>query len=1211
MRQDLHLFIGDKEVEFNADPKILFNYKLTELENPTVVKNSWTKSIEIPQTPANDDIFGHYWNLERAQFDSAFNAMIKVPFQLYINGDLIEKGYAKLDSIKSDNHKGSYSVQLFGGLGSFFYSLTYDQSSDGNNKKNLASLVYTSNTVSKDPELNFVINKETISSAWTQMMGNAVYDDKWNVVNFAPVYNGKPDDFDSDKVLINHRGAVGVQHAMYVPEAGENYYPVLAGALNQSGFSMGTFSEEMTSDEVFDLRSYLQRPVVSVNRVLQACFQPENNGGWQVVLDSHFFHNDNPYWTNGWLTLPLLRDLEIKGGDTETITSASFSKVNKNRYNLSYGSTLSTMNNVRMKVNVQFTLNNGQSTTATTLYSAHHSDISGWGVLEGYKYVDHYDENDGVVVQLIGRDANGTICAASKAYLLSSKRNQAYYGGPLWEGFWKSGNGYPEPREYVWMEGKWRKSGNKYYFADMAGNRKDIEFNFEANSEIASIEIRTMMNGSEYIDYKLSGKSAANTPDQTFVCMWPTMSSTGSGHQTIGTVVADRVLGSFSFVVDEFYGIATDYQALFSGSYIPKDKLLSTSYSPADFLLSYAKLFGLYFYVDPTEVSGDPDRCPNGVVHIYDRDTFFTDEYVDIQDRIDRSKTITVTPTLAGSKWYSFKQNETDGDAAEAYMATYGYEYGRQLVNTGYNFDSNTTDLYKGTVYNNGVMVREKDKYFSYPTGGRPVWLFNGFTYSLYHYNEDLELEDLELEVGRKALPSVAINTLGLPNYDVMSKLQCHGKDNEATDGDGILLFYRGPVQTNTAGGLLNYWITDDVQEMALLNGGAPCWLWTNNELDGLGNKIAIKTNHLPHFTRDLTLYGLQEGNIVHSWNFGHPQVTFVPDVFTSDGDCLYDKCWASYIRDLYSVDGRKITCFVKMLGKPGPGILRKWYWFDNSVWRLNEVKDWNALDYGTVQCEFVKVQDVNNYKLNKIMSSGNQSLELYGDFAPYSGGTVNGAVIMQSGGNWHTENNNGTIHGIDAYGNRYTVTNAIRPNTGHGASTSIQVVFPASSAQTPITWTVVVYDSNDNAMAGTIIQAGDQTPFLDFAAASKNVTATTQAQTVLLNYIFQNVDPDTIVASSNSTDWCTVSSVDHQSKTVTLAITEARLENMRGAQITISGMGVDGVTSVTAQTILNQNGTRFEAYPTELTFHYNSTSGGAITIISSQDWTASIQDGE
>ena len=59
MRQDLHPFIGEKEVEFNADPKILFNYKLTELENPTVVKNSWTKSIEIPLTPANNDIFGH------------------------------------------------------------------------------------------------------------------------------------------------------------------------------------------------------------------------------------------------------------------------------------------------------------------------------------------------------------------------------------------------------------------------------------------------------------------------------------------------------------------------------------------------------------------------------------------------------------------------------------------------------------------------------------------------------------------------------------------------------------------------------------------------------------------------------------------------------------------------------------------------------------------------------------------------------------------------------------------------------------------------------------------------------------------------------------------------------------------------------------------------------------------------------------------------
>lgn len=1209
MKADIHLYIGDKEVEFSADPKILLNYKLTDLENPTVVRNSWSKSIEIPQTPANDDIFSHYWNLERMQYGAMFNAMIKVPFKLFANGDLIEKGYAKLDSIKMANHSGYYSVSLYGGLGSFLYNLQYDQSTDGGDaKKTLADLVYTTPTIGKDPDLGFTITKETVNSAWTHMLGVQNVDDKWNVINFAPVYNGLPSDFDADKVLINHRGAVGVQHASY--QDGTNYYPIIGGATSQSGFSLGTLSEEMTSDEIFDFRSYLQRPVISVNRVLQACFQPQNNSGWEVLLDEHFFHDGNPYWKSGWMTLPLLRDLEINGGETDEITAATFTKINKNRFNLTYGTTLSSLNNVRMRVNVQFDPDN--ASTATTLYSAHHADIKGWGVLQPFQYVDHYDENDGVVVQLIGRDANGTICAASKAYLLATKREQAYYGEPLWNGFWKEGNGYPEPTDYVWIQGKWRKSGSTYYFADMNGNKKDIEFSFEGNSNIASIEIRTMMNGSEYIDYKFDGKFSDSTPDQSFISLWPTQTSTGSGHMTLGQVVADRVMGKVSFKVTEFYGVATDYEALFSGSYIPKEKLLSTKFSPADFLLSYAKLFGLYFYTDPTEVPSDEEKYPLGVIHIMDRDTFFTDEYEDLQDRIDRSKTLTITPTLAGSKWYEFKYNETDTDAAEAYASTYGRPYAVQRVNTGYNFDSNTTDLYKGTVFNNGVMVREKDKYFSYPTGGRPVWTYNGFTYELYKYNESSEIESVELEASRKALPSVAINTLGLPNYDLMSKLQCHGKENEAAEGDGVLLFYRGSVQTSTAGGMLNYWLTDDVQEMALLNGGNPCWLWTNSEIDGLGNSVAIKVNLLPHFTRDLTLFGLQEGNIVNSWNFGHPQAIFVPSVYTTEGDSLYDKCWASYVRDLYSVDGRKVTCFVRMIGKPGPHLLRKWYVWDNSIWRLNEVKDLNVADYGTVQCEFVKVQDVDNYRLSRISSTGNEQLIIDGDHrVAHSGGTVYGRVIMQSGGDWFTTNNSGRISGTDVFGNTYTINNAIRPNTGHGETTEISVVFPASSADTEISWLVHTFDGYGNPMDDYVIQEGDNTSILFFSANTYEISA--DGGTIDLDFYKKNVSG--LTATSNKS-WAVVNGVDPATNKVNVTVSTntgstSRTGATYGAVITLTGTGKNNET-LTAQIRIDQRPggiSDLQLTTNHLEFGYLDTSGQTFGVVYGGTWTITQQD--
>ena len=65
MKYPVRLFLGDEEVEFSTPPEILFNYSVTELTNPTIVKNSYSKTITIEGTPNNNRIFGHIYNLER------------------------------------------------------------------------------------------------------------------------------------------------------------------------------------------------------------------------------------------------------------------------------------------------------------------------------------------------------------------------------------------------------------------------------------------------------------------------------------------------------------------------------------------------------------------------------------------------------------------------------------------------------------------------------------------------------------------------------------------------------------------------------------------------------------------------------------------------------------------------------------------------------------------------------------------------------------------------------------------------------------------------------------------------------------------------------------------------------------------------------------------------------------------------------------------
>ena len=113
MKQEIQLFIGGEEVEFSKDPQILFNYKITDATNPTAIKNTYSKSIVLEGTQKNNAIFGNIWNLERMQYygydgGAGFNPIKKTPFELYVNGELVESGYVKLDNVSKKNGNTSY-----------------------------------------------------------------------------------------------------------------------------------------------------------------------------------------------------------------------------------------------------------------------------------------------------------------------------------------------------------------------------------------------------------------------------------------------------------------------------------------------------------------------------------------------------------------------------------------------------------------------------------------------------------------------------------------------------------------------------------------------------------------------------------------------------------------------------------------------------------------------------------------------------------------------------------------------------------------------------------------------------------------------------------------------------------------------------------------------------------------------------------------------
>lgn len=295
-RTKIELWIGGKKADLSDASFILMNWTQEDLQSPAVVRNSFSKQITLPGTPTNNDIFGGIFRNDRVtQYASGqqtgvyFDPTRKTDFRIYNErSEIIESGYLRLNSVSRQGaHVVDYKVTLYGGLGSFIYGLSYEESGE---KKTLASLNYQG-LLSPADEFNFTLNRDAVAAAWARRSSSADgLSTMWDYINFAPCYNGLPNGtFDAKK------GIVSLTQTGIGDPAG-----------TESGQTIVTMTKDYTEWMVRDLRSYLQRPVIRMRAILAAIASSANNGGWTVNLNSAFFNNDNPYYNKTWLTLPII-----------------------------------------------------------------------------------------------------------------------------------------------------------------------------------------------------------------------------------------------------------------------------------------------------------------------------------------------------------------------------------------------------------------------------------------------------------------------------------------------------------------------------------------------------------------------------------------------------------------------------------------------------------------------------------------------------------------------------------------------------------------------------------------------------------------------------------------------------------------------------------------------------------------------------------------
>lgn len=937
MKQIINVFIEGKEVELAQPLDISMTYQEQDFTNPTVVKVGYSKTLSIQGTPNNNKIFGEIWNIWRNQsyHDGDYSGVYFDPSkrascQIYHNRDLIEDGYVKMNNISLQNNVITYNLTYYSGLADFFYSMSYDEEG---RELTLADLDYVDGSGNL-LDLDFPITKDTVMEAWNSLRNG--HDNKWGVINFAPAYNGKPNELSTDAALINFYGDHSFPTTS-VTKDGKTY-------TTSDGFALATLEKDYTEWEMRDLRSYLQRPVISVKGLWRAFVRKANALGWEVEMDKTFFSEDNPYYASSWMTLPQLSSLEGVGGlkyeaDVQsgtinvnvptdvmignlqcTTNPEMYIPVDNNVINLSN----TPFGNVECNVNISLSANSNKE---GDIYLSSEKTEHYYVWYDGDSQATEWDTVlpvglGRIMVQLLAYDGNNNVIAGSSIYTFSNstKNNEIEPG---------ESSDFSAPS--VIVDGYF-KGAQRLFTMEDGQNEFTLQIAKLPKEDNVRFAIKVTVDAPN--GYSTSQAYSRMTWNSSFEGYWdeeviipvtfmnPTFSARTEG-------------GNVSF---------EEYSTTNSGTKITKQLLLQGMISPFNYILSYTKHFGLYWVKD--------DYCKK--VYVYTRNTFYNGEIKVIDEFIDHSRGQSITPITFNSKFYDMQLETLDSDFHMKYKNSYGIPYGRQRLNTGYNFDASANDLFSGNKYKGAVMGTQSSAYFRSFRNGSYVYpsaLYDGLSYQLVN-----GADTVDVDASMASYNYVNWNFRG--GYDVFAKPSFQDINGAPIDGSSVLLFFNGFKDTKDVnGGNITFWLTDDLDKMYKLNDEHPCWLITESENDNDGHKIALALGSLPSFSRYFT-----NGNtILKSWDFGEPLELYV-DEQSSDSSTIYSQYWRRMLTDQFNINARVLDTYVLLDRKVLGEMLRNIYYFKNTFWILNKISDYNICSYKPTKCQFIKVQDIKGY---------------------------------------------------------------------------------------------------------------------------------------------------------------------------------------------------------------------------------------------------------
>lgn len=294
-------------------------------------------------------------------------------------------------------------------------------------------------------------------------------------------------------------------------------------------------------------------------------------------------------------------------------------------------------------------------------------------------------------------------------------------------------------------------------------------------------------------------------------------------------------------------------------------------------------------------------------VDILTRNTYYGgQERLDWTEKIDYSRDWNEEIAMFDYKIGLLKWRDTDSKYETEYLEKYSKEYGSLRLNNNYGFSDDTNDYFSDNIFSNCVIAIGYDQYFL------------GRTSTLYQDN--------------KTIPYLQDSA------------------GDGVNSNFILVFreYPGTTVENNR----QFIVSDD--NSAMLTYGY-CW--------SEGADLT-QANRYPTLRRTIT-----KDNQPYSLYFGSPAQVYNDDEgsgtpSTTEGQgTIYNRFWASYLRDRFDKDTRKLTCYVMLsIGDIQSDLLRKFIFINNTAWVINKIVGFNPLSKQPTKVELIKVKDINNY---------------------------------------------------------------------------------------------------------------------------------------------------------------------------------------------------------------------------------------------------------